>query len=170
MIKEKILRKHTDAFACFCTPSRPFWSFLPAERGRKLIVCLFTQTVAISPPELRAVFTSLPLPLSQVDSDCKRCWSGQSVSQLCVLWSSGLTPLHLLVPCVVLFQLWSNLIHAERKWPWLSICRCRSSVKLHMVCILYIWSRPYGEQIGCFVGSVQTGSICVSIWGSVQLT
>lgn len=44
------------------------------------------------------------------------------------------------VVCLVLFQLWSNLIHAEKKQPWLLL------LKLHTYSTLGF---PYGEQIDC---------------------
>lgn len=78
-------------------------SVLLSEEGNWLFVCLFRWWQFPTRTEKRIHFC-LPVSLSQVDFVFKCCcWSSQSISQLFGLWSSGLTPLHLLAPLVVLF-------------------------------------------------------------------
>lgn len=113
-----------------------FWSFWPAEWGRKLIVCLFIQTVAISPLNWE-LHSPLSPSLSQVDSKMLLKWS---VSQLYALWISDLTPLQLPAPCVVsLLSVQSDFsFRFDSRWGNLSNCIWFIHEVIHMGNRLYV--------------------------------
>lgn len=124
-------------------------SVLLSEEGNWLFVCLFRWWQFPTRTEKRIHFC-LPASLCQVDEGVS-----QPVVRPLKLWphtspSVG-TTCH--VVCPFLFQLWSNVILAERKQPRLLL------LKLHTYSTLGL---PYGEQIDCVVVSLQTGSIFFS--------
>lgn len=140
--------------SCACTPSRQFWSFWPAEWGRKLIVGLFTQTVAISPQNWE-LYSPLSLPVSFPGGVWLWMLLKWSVSHLYVLWSSGLTPLHLLAPRVLLSvqsdssfdPIWFLL--RENGLDSLCVCAtCLSNCIWYIYCI-YIKSSIWGTDWMC---------------------
>lgn len=140
-------------------------SCLLSEEGNRLFVCLFRR--GNFPPELRTVFTSPSL--SVPGGPWLYILLKWSVSQLYTLWSSGLTPLHLLAPRVVLSvqsdssfdPIWFLLRENGLDSP----CGCRSSVKLHMG---YMKASIWGTDWMCCCQCIDRIHLLL-LWGSLQL-
>lgn len=162
----------TDAFMCLHSVQAVL-KFL-ACWVRKETDCWFVYSDGGNfPPELRTVFTSLSPRLFPRWSLTLNVAEVVSQSLVCPLklWSHTSPSVGTTCPvvCPVWFQLWSNLILAERKWPWFSMCLCSLSVKLHMVYILYIYKVVHmGNRLDVLLPVYKRDPFLL-LWGSLQL-
>lgn len=130
-----------------------FWSFWLAEWGRKLIVCLFIETVAISPQNWE-LYSPLPLSLSQVDSWLLNVAEVVSQSVVCPLkiWRSHTSP----SVGTMLFYL-SSLIPALSQFDY---CRWDKMALILYMSVQFVWQTAYG------IYSIGLQYMKSSIWGT----